>query len=201
MSSNTMSILKRKIYILFGVGALCAITYFLIIHFFYILNSYIYTAEFHCLFLINNLKAANVPLLSEYFKTLGPVACLPQLFLAQFITAFITPFSWSALAVSIINAFGPGSGILLNIITSTLMGMCIFGLGVFFLGGIPLFKDKASFSKSLWMQVVLCTLYCIPYLTILLPSILAALFKIKFRNFIIFMVSGILIKMALVYIH
>jgi len=165
------------------------------------LNSYVYTAEFHWLFLTGNLKSANISLLSEYFKALGPLDCLPNLLLSQVISTFINPFSWPVLAFSIVNAFGPGTAILLNLISASSIGLCTYGLGLFFSGDILALTCKKYISPPRWMMPALFILFCIPYITILLPAILAAFFQVKLKYFFMLMITGLLIRIAFGFIH
>jgi len=196
MNSERKKILKKKLYILIGLAALGCIGYFAVIHYMYVLDSYLYGLEFHVMFFKNNIRSGNVMLLSEYFRTLGPVAGFPNLLLAEFINHYILLYAAPSLAISLAAAFGKVSGFLLCLIGSSVVALVSYGLGRFLLGDI-----LSSFNIPIrhdWRLVAaLGTLFAIPMLTILCPAVLASFFRVRISIFLIVMFSALIIRSVL----
>lgn len=193
MNKAHRKILKRKLYILFGFAALGCIAYFSVIHYMYVLDSYLYGLEFHVMFLKNNIRNGNVALLSEYFDTLGPAAGFPNLLLAQFINHYVLLYTSPSLTASLAATFGKALGFLLSLTGCTIVALVSYGLGCFFLGDIlPLFNVSTRHDWRL--DVALGALFAVPALTILCPSILASLLKIRISIFFFIMFSALIIR-------
>lgn len=193
---ESVILLRKKAMILAGIIVLISMGYLTVQHFFYFLNSYIYTAEFHWLFMVNNLKAGNIPLMTEYFKTLGPIACIPNLLLAHGVNTFFALLSWPALAESTITAFGPGVGIILTWAGTGLISLCAFGLGIFFLGDIWAIIGRRLSSHPEWEVLIPVSLLCVPYVTTAIPALSAAFFRIRFKTFIPIMAFSLCLRMV-----
>jgi len=189
--------LGRKGLILAGVFSLSIGLFFLTRHFMYLLDAYIYTAEFHALFIKNNLISANVAMFSEYFRALGPLASAPSL-LAGAVIETVTGF-WHqpVLNAGMNKAFGPGMGGLISLGVFCTLGLMFYGLGRFFFGEIlPLFrKTKAPLSRAIAPMVGM--MLVIPQIPVALPVLLGAVTRIRFKTICLILVSALVVRIGL----
>ena len=83
MVADLKKTLKNKLLVLLLACVVLFLAVAVVYHYFYILDAYYYTGEFHVLFMVNNIRAANVELLEEYFSSIrSPVAVFPPLVFA-----------------------------------------------------------------------------------------------------------------------
>ncbi len=191
------SVLCRKGACLALVFALTVGVYFLIERFMYVLDAYVYTAEFHLLFMQSNLEKANLPLFSEYFQSLGPIRGLPHLVLACFVQNVLKPLSPPILIPSLTAAFGSLRGGLVGFAGLGLTALLFFGIGRFFLGEIlPLLRrSRASLSRV--TESATWILMAVPVVPLVLPALLGAATRIRLRRFILMMTGALLIRVIL----
>jgi hypothetical protein len=171
-------------------------------HYFYILDAYYYTAEFHVLLMVNNLKKANVGVLVEYFHSIGsPLAAAPSLFLAHLVQNAWALFSKPILPTVAVVSLGGASGAAATLMVLFLVGLLSFGLGVFFFGDLLGFvpgswsKDRVSPRKSIEALSILGL--AVPYLPLFIALIPAAIFRIAWKRMMIVLACGLLIRMVL----
>ena len=193
MNMYRKNILIKKAYVLCGITVLCGIAYLAVRHYMYVLDSYIYTLEFHMMFFKNNIRSANVALLAEYFSTLGPLTGFPNLILAEFISHYVLIYSAPSLVPSLMTAFGQGTGFILCLISSSIIGFFSYGLGWFFLGDI-LPACNISIQRDRRMYAALGVLFAVPYLTMVLPSILASFLRVRISVYLTVMFSALIIR-------
>ena len=188
------SVLCRKGACLALVFALTAGIYILVERFMYILDSYVYTAEFHLLFMQSNLEKANVPLLSEYFQALGPIGGLPHLVLACIVQNILKPLTPPILVPSLVRGFGGLQGGLLGFVGLSLTALLFFGVGRFFLGELlPLLRrSRASLSRV--TECATWLLLAAPVVPVVVPAVLGAATRMGLRRFILFMAGALLVR-------
>jgi hypothetical protein len=173
-------------------------------HYFYVLDSYYYTAEFHVLFMKNNLKAGNVELFTDYFKSLDTVIkAFPMLLGSYLVQNYLLPFSKPILVTSVISALGISKGIVLNFISLILVGFISFGLGIFFFGDILPFLQKKIFrlnmilSRPYFTNGALGILFALPFVPVVLPATVSALIRIPVKRLVSIMIMGFTIRLVL----
>lgn len=188
------SVLCRKGACLALVFAFTVAVYFLIERFMYVLDAYVYTAEFHFLFMQSNLEKANLPLFSEYFHSLGPLRGLPHLVLACFVQNVLKPLSPPILIPALSAAFGSLRGGIVGFAGMGLTALLFFGLGRFFLGEVlPLLRrSRASFSRV--TEGTTWALMAVPFVPLALPALLGAVTRIRFRHFIVLTAGALLLR-------
>ncbi len=201
---------RKKILLWKGISLsvlviLLALTIFLIRHYFYIFDSYYYTAEFHYLFVTNNLKHENVKLFKDYFQSMGSfIKVFFFLFFSYFIQNSLIPFSKPILAISTIYAFGIIKGLILNYTNLILIGITFFGIGIFFLGDLlPVFQNKfislkkvTYFSDKIFTKIFFTLAFTIPFIPVSITSLSGALIKTPFRRIILMMIFGNALKLC-----
>ena len=189
--------LGRKGLVLGGVFCLSIGLFFLARHLMYLLDAYVYTAEFHAMFIKNNLIAANAALFAEYFKALGPLGSIPNLVAGAVLEGVAGFWHRSILYAGMNQAFGPGVGSLISLAGFCTAGLIFYGLGRFFLGDIlPLFrKTKAPLSGKI--GPALAVMLVIPHIPVALPAILGAVTRIRLKTITLILVSALLVRVIL----
>jgi|GEM_PF-3385632 len=202
-ASIKSAVIKKGIALIIIMLAALAAT-LLVRHYFYIIDSYYYTAEFHLLFMKNNLKSGNMELFADYFKSLGNIMnVFPLLLISNLVQNFWAPFSGSVLAASSISALGMAKGLSLNYISLVLVGLVCFGLGIFFLGDIFSFLKKNGLWKDYGVSgrfalcVTIGVLFSAPFIPVVLPAAAGALIRMPLRMMMVIMAAGFLIRLLL----
>jgi hypothetical protein len=173
-------------------------------HYFYILDSYYYTAEFHVMFMKHNLRTGNVELFADYFKSLKDMTSVfPMLVGSYLVQDYWLPFSKPILVSAVISAFGIREGLALGYVSFILVGLVSFGLGIFFIGDI-LFIFR---QKMLWGNIrasvkyltggIIGILFAFPLVPIVLPATLGALIRMPLKRIIVIMSAGFAIRLGL----
>ncbi|MGB9716733.1 MAG: hypothetical protein ACPL1G_10075 [Thermodesulfovibrionales bacterium] len=207
MKLKENTIIKRKIIVIGIVFIFALITFFIVRHYFYLLDSYYYTAEFHLLFIKNNLRKGNLELFSEYFSSMKVTEkVFPALLTSYLIQNYWVPFSKPILLESVVYALGLKKGLFLSYISLLLIGTVSFGVGVFFLGDIfPLLKRKVNWlnteiHKNLYITILITFLFAIPFIVVSIPATISAFIRIPFKQIIIIMITTFVIRMALLFL-
>jgi hypothetical protein len=197
-------IMLKKIIAFFVVSVLILASVMVVRHYFYILDSYYYSAEFHVNFMNNNLKSANIELVTDYFKSLKTIPKIfPFLLFAYLIKNFWLFFSKPILVSVITSAAGLYQSAVLNYISLLSIGLISFGLGIFFLGDIvPLFfkkkgwQDVPAFKKYITYGIT-GALFSIPIMPIVIPAFLSALIRIGIKPAATIMLVSFVIRLFL----
>jgi hypothetical protein len=173
-------------------------------HYFYVLDSYYYTAEFHFLFMKNNLKAGNIELFTDYFKSLNTVIkAFPMLLGSCLVQNYLLPFSKPILVAAVISALGLSKGIGLNFISLLIVGFISFGSGIFFFGDIlPFLKKKilhfnVVISSSFFANGALGILFALPFVPVVFPATVSAIIRIPIIGLVRIMIMGFTIRLVL----
>lgn len=173
-------------------------------HYFYMLDSYYYTAEFHVLFMKNNLGKENLELFTDYFKSMKTVGkVFPALFTSYLIQNYRIPFSKPILVTAVVSALGIKKGIILSYINFLLIGIISFGIGIFFLGDIfPLLQRKASWINNITAKKkaiggLFTILFAIPFFAISIPATMSALIRVSFKQILVIMSIGFIIRVII----
>jgi len=200
-NSTRKSVILKKIIVLFVISVFAIAAVLAVRHYFYILDSYYYTAEFHVLFMQNNLKNANTELYAEYFlsmKTLGKV--FPMLLLSYLVQNYCLLFTKPILVAAVTSAFGIIQGALLSYASLLVTGLICFSIGIFFLGDIvPLFQNKFVLINSLNSRIFITgslfgVLFAVPFVPIAIPATLSAFIRIPFKHILVIMTIGFMIR-------
>ncbi|MCB2183280.1 MAG: hypothetical protein KQH63_14700 [Desulfobulbaceae bacterium] len=199
LSHNFKKSLTVKAAILLLLACLLFIVIFLVKRYFYILDAYVYTWEFHLLFAVNNLKKANLELYTEYLQSLGALGSLPFLFLAHSIQNVYLPFSKHILFAASTQAFGFPIAIVASLLSFLILGCTSYGIGNFFLGDlVPLVSGEKykKFRKKMTVSALffLPATFAVPAIPISLLALLSAFLKIPFIRTIQFMAIGFSIR-------
>jgi uncharacterized membrane protein YdjX (TVP38/TMEM64 family)/Fe-S oxidoreductase len=195
--------LKRKGFILLGVAILVALVVTLIRHYFYILDAYYYTAEFHVLFMINNIKSANLDLLMEYF---GAIRSMPGLIAAQLLAYGVhilwLPFSKPVLVLMAAALYGPLGGAGISLLVMLLVSLVVYGLSRFFLGElVPIIRQlrgKPETEASRGWLLLCGTGFALPWVPILFVAMAASLIKSSLGRMGLVLAAGLTVRTILI---
>ena len=163
-------------------------------HLMYILDSYIYLAEFHTIFIRENLAGNGIAKFADYFKALGPLYSIFSLVTGAFFelaTGFWPP---PVLHAGINKAYGAGLGGVISLTAFCVAGVIFFGLGRFFLGEIlPMIrKTKAALSGP--VVPVLTAMLVIPHIPVAVPAVLGGLSRMRFKSIVLILTAGLLVR-------
>jgi hypothetical protein len=197
-------VIYKKCIALAIVVILVFISLLVVRHFFYILDSYYYTAEFHVMFMKHNLRTGNVELFADYFKSLKNITSVfPMLLGSYLVQDYWLPFSRPILVSAVISAFGIKEGMALGYLSFILVGLISFGIGIFFLGDILfIFKQKMLWG-NMTASVKYVTggiagiLFAFPLIPIVLPATLGALVRMPLKRIIAIMFAAFVIRLGL----
>ena len=194
------SVLYRKIMALAFLLLFAAGAFIVVRHYFYILDSYYYTSEFHYLFITNNLKEGNLEKFVDYFSSMktGRQAGA-MVFLSHLTQNVMLPFSKQILFGATAGAFGIVKGTLLSYASLFLVGLLTFGIGMFFLAEVlPFLTEKKVLNCKAWANSTVVRLFpaivAVPWVPVSAVAILAALFRLPFRRYTLFMAVGLVIR-------
>ena len=196
--------LKRKGWTLLGVAILVALVVTVIRHYFYILDAYYYTAEFHILFMINNIKSANLELLTEYFSAIRSIPGLvTALFLAHGVNTIWLPFSKPVLISMASALYGPFAGGGISFLALFPIGLATYGLSLFFLGDVkPLIqkpKKSAGDRSDSMLWPLLCGVgFALPWIPVILVAAIASLARISFKKVFVLLAVALVVRIMLV---
>jgi len=173
-------------------------------HYFYILDSYYYSAEFHVNFIMNNLRSANIALFIDYFSSLKTTPKIfPMLLFAYFIQNFWVLFSKPILVAAITSAAGLPQSAVLNYMGLLFSGIISFWLGIFFFGDIfpMLFKkqdwqDVSALKKNMTYGIT-GALFSTPIMPIIIPAFFSALVRIRIKSMLMIMMVCFMIRLLL----
>lgn len=180
-----------------AVGALaCVGLFFAIRHFMYILDSYVYTAEFHGMFMQSNLKDENAALFAQYFQALGPLAGMPNLMMAHLFQNVVVPFARPVLTPAAVQAFGPFIGALLTLLSYLLVAWLAFGLGRYVLGDLLPLLRRTKAPLAGWIYPSLALLLTVPFVPVALPAFLGAVTRARFKSLTLVMAAALMVRLA-----
>jgi hypothetical protein len=204
MKLERNTIIIKKIIALSILIVIAVVATFIVRHYFYMLDSYYYTAEFHVLFMKNNLGKGNLELFTEYFKSMKKVEkVFPALLASYLIQNYRVPFSKPILVTSVVSALGIKKGIILSYISILLMGIISFGIGIFFIGDVlPLLKKKMTWpntviSRGRVINSLLAFLFATPFVAVSIPATIGALIRVPFKQILIIMSTAFVIRLIL----
>jgi hypothetical protein len=174
----------------------CAGMYVAVRHFMYILDSYIYTAEFHGMFMESNLRKENAALFAQYFQSLGPLAGLPNLMVAHLFQNVVLPFTQPVLTPAAVQAFGTFTGALLTLLSYLLVGWLAFGVGRFVLGDLLPLLRRTKAPLSGWIYPALALLLTVPLIPVALPAFLGAVTRARLKSLTLVMIAALAVRLA-----
>ncbi len=188
--------LRNKAILGAAAALLCVGLFFAIQHFMYLLDSYIYTAEFHGMFMKNNLEKGKAELFAQYFQSLGPLAGMPNLIVAHVLENIIAPFTRPILTPAAVQAFGTSVGALLTLLSYLLVGWLAFGLGRYVLGDLLPLLRRTKAPLSGWIYPVLALMLTVPYIPVALPAFLGAATRARIRSLTLVMAAALVARLA-----
>jgi len=199
--SELKNVLYKKIIVSTVILFFSLITFIFVRHYFYIFDSYYYNAEFHFLFIANNLRAGNTEMFTDYFRSMGSAASVcPMLMLSHLIQNYYLPFSPQILTSAVTSVFNPLTSNILNFLSFILVGLISFGVGMFFLGDIcpflqKRFKINTTRKRNRITSILLTVLFAIPVIPISGTAIISAILRVPFVRISKLMAFGLAMRL------
>jgi uncharacterized membrane protein YdjX (TVP38/TMEM64 family) len=191
--------LLSKAMILLGATFFTGIIVYLIHRYFYILDSYVYTGEFHLLFIKNNIHATKIDHLSEYLQPMSFLLALP-VFLTGICYAGLDPSaSERVLLHAATKAFGTPESFLLGVLGFFLLGLFSYGVGWFFFGDIlPVFlkENYSGYQKEIKKPALIAIplAFALPYVPIVLTAGVGGIGKVSWSRMLQLLLVGSIIR-------
>jgi uncharacterized membrane protein YdjX (TVP38/TMEM64 family) len=188
-----------KAVILTGATFFTVLTVYIIHRYFYILDAYVYTGEFHLLFIKNNIHATTIDHLSEYLQPMSFLVALP-VFLTGICYAGLDPSSSEQVLLhAATKAFGAPESYLLGILGFFLLGLFSYGAGCLFFGDIlPFFlkENYSGYQKKLKKTALIAIplAFALPYVPIALTAGVGGIGKVSWIRMLQFLLVGSIIR-------
>ncbi len=168
--------------------------------YFWAINSYIYTAEFHLMFLLNNLMAGDLEMFTEYFRPMGasPMA-LFLLLLGHLFQGFWFPLSKPVLVSAQAAAQGVFLGGVFSYLSLFQAGILSFALGRFLLGDIlPVLRkgqgEAPPAVNSTAVGLLMPAIMALPWLPLPVAPLLGGLLRLSATRMIWLMLPGLALR-------
>jgi hypothetical protein len=201
---STKKTIIKKLIIISTVISIFLISVLVIKIYFYVFNSYYYTAEFHLNFLNNHIKDADKILLTDYFKSLKTITnTFPLLSLAYIIQNTYLFKSKPVLFSALKDAFGPLKGF--TLCYSAIFVVTIFSIIIsyFLFGDISKIIFRKSFFKSLenhykyTFYAVISIMLIVPTVSVYIPTIISSIININIKKLIFIICLSLFIRLFL----
>lgn len=201
---NFKNSLLNKTVALTVVSIISIISILVVQHYIYILDSYLYTAEFNYLFITNNLEKGNLEKFTEYLSHMQTKKrAFPMVFVSHLAQNFILPFSKQILIPATISVFGFFKGSLMSYASFLLIGLLSFGLSIFFFGDVfPYIENKKNKTYSAYIsnskiRMLFPVLFGIPFVPVSITSMLGGITRLSFRKISVYLFFGSAIRLSL----
>jgi len=202
VAADLKKTLRNKLLALALACVLIAFAVAVVRYYFYILDAYYYTAEFHVLFMKNNIGAAKIDLLKEYFSSFSsPVAAFPSLLLAHMVQGFLLPLSKPVLVGVAEAGLGVWMVIGLTFPAVFLVGLLSYGLGFFFLGDIvpwvQRLRGNENYESPSSIGLILGAVLAVPWAPVVPVTVLMALCRLPFKRTLWLLAASLAVRIFL----
>ena len=196
---NLKKSLITKAVIVVAVTMLAATVFYLIRRYFYILDAYVYTGEFHLLFITKNMQMTKLELFTEYLKPMSFLMALPVCLTGTCYAGLDPSSSQQVLIRATADAFGAPMSFLFGFLGFFVLGLLAFGLGSLIFGDIvplvtkkcyPEYLDKLKKPALLLFPMA----FALPFVPIIIPSVMAAIAKVPFARLLQYMLAGFMLR-------
>lgn len=196
---NFKKSLITKAVIVVAVTMLAATVFYLIRRYFYILDAYVYTGEFHLLFITKNMQATKLELFTEYLRPMGFLMALPVCLTGTCYAGLDSSASEQVLIRAATNAFGIPMSFLFGFLGFFVLGLLAFGLGSLIFGDIvPLLARNryAEYLDKLKKPALLLfpMAFALPFVPIIMASVMGAIAKVPLARLLQFMLAGFMLR-------
>ena len=172
---------------------------YVIRRYFYILDAYVYTGEFHLLFIKNNLHAAKLEHVAEYFKPMSFFMALPIFMAGTCYTGLDPSSSEHVLMQAAIHAFGGPVSFLFGVLGFVFLGLLSFSMGSLILGDIVplLMKERyAGYQVKLKKPALIFfpLVFALPFVPIVLAAVIGSISKVPISRILQCMLVGFIMR-------
>lgn len=191
--------LRAKAVLLVGTAAAIGVGIWMICRYFYVLDAYVYTWEFHYRFWVNNLQGGDLAKFTQYLAAMSAAGQGGlMLILAQGVQAFLLPLNEPLLVEAARQAYGTVAGGVAALAANGFAALATFGAGWFFLGDLlPLVRRKRRSEAAKWGAAGLVTVaLAIPWVPLLAAGLAAGLSRPGLHRALIALGAGIVVRVG-----
>ena len=188
-----------KAVIVAGLAVLTAAVVYLIRRYFYILDAYMYTGEFHLLFITKNMQATKLELFTEYLRPMSFLMALPVCLTGICYAGLDPSSSEQVLIQAATDAFGTPVSFVFGFFGFFALGLLSFGTGSLIFGDIvPLLTKKryADYLEKMKKPALLLfpIAFALPFVPIIIASAAGAFSKVPLPRMLQLMLIGLLLR-------
>jgi len=191
--------LRTKALLLGGAAALAGLGVWLIQHYFYAVDAYVYTWEFHYRLWVNSLRAADLAKLTEYLAAMRPAGQGGVLLaLAQGVQTFRLPLSAPLLVEAARLAYGVFAGGLAAWVANGLAALAACGAGWFLLGDVlPVARrEPRAGVVEAWAAWLITVALAVPWVPLLAAGLAAGLLRPGLRRALLAVAAGVALRVG-----
>lgn len=172
---------------------------YVIRRYFYILDAYVYTGEFHLLFIKNNLHAAKLEHVIEYFKSMSFFMALPIFMAGTCYAGLVSSSSEHVLMQAAIHAFGGPVSFLFGVLGFVFLGLLSFGTGSLILGDIiPLLMKERHAGYQVRLKktalIFFPLVFALPFVPVVLTAVIGSISKVPLTKILQCMLVGFIMR-------
>jgi len=188
-----------KAVIVVAVTLLAAAVVYFIRRYFYILDAYVYTGEFHLLFITNNMQAAKLELFTEYLKPMGFFMALAICLIGGCYAGLDLSASEQVLIQAATHAFGAPMSFLFAFLGFLALGLLSFGVGSLIFGDIVPLLTKKGYTDYLGKVrkpalLLFPIAFALPFVPIIIAAVVGAIAKVPLTRMLQFMLVGFMLR-------
>jgi len=196
---NFKKSLITKAVIVAAVTILAATVFYIIRRYFYILDAYVYTGEFHLLFITKNMHMTKLELFTEYLKPMSFLMALPICLTGTCYAGLDPSSSQQVLIQATTDAFGAPMSFLFDFLGFFVLGLLSFGIGSLILGDIVPLAVRNCYSDYLDKLkkpalFIFPIAFALPFVPIIITSLVGAIAKVPFARIVQFMLAGFMLR-------
>lgn len=191
--------MKRKAAILGGLGLTSAVGYLLVMHYFWVLDAYLYTIEFNFLFIAHRLQDADLAGFVAYLRPMSAARAAGIALVWQALQSLAFPFSSLPGVVAFTSAFGTLPGLVYSGGASLVVAFLAVLSGRMFFGDLlPLYNRSQGLEPerpvSVWTGFCAALLAAVPGIPLLFCGVWSGVFRLPYIRACLVIVAGIAVR-------
>jgi hypothetical protein len=172
---------------------------YVIRRYFYILDAYVYTGEFHLLFIKNNLHAAKLEHVTEYFRPMSFFIALPIFMAGTCYVGLDSSSSEHVLMQAAVHAFGGPVSFLFGVLGFFFLGLLSFGIGSLILGDIvPLLMKGRYAGYQVRLKkpafIFFPLVFALPFVPVVLTAVIGSVSRVPLTRILQCMLVGFIMR-------
>ncbi|MBU4261704.1 MAG: hypothetical protein KKC76_07475 [Proteobacteria bacterium] len=191
--------LINKAVIVAAIAMLAATVFYIIRHYFYILDAYVYTGEFHLLFITKNMHMTKLELFTEYLKPMSFLMALPVCLTGTCYAGLDPSSSQQVLFQATTDAFGAPMSFLFGFLGFFVLGLLSFGIGSLIFGDIVPLLARNRYGQYLDKLknpalITFAIAFALPFVPIIIAAVIGAVSKVPSTRMLQCMLAGFMLR-------